>query len=367
MRCPRCAAALHGVRTPPGTVWDCPAGHGRFALLGILRGLVARPALDGAWKTAFWGAPAAGARCPSCARAMAEVETAGVRVDVCRRCQALWLDRGEEQALPRPTPAEAAEAGLPQDARTTLAKARVEGMQRRHQHGDELGGAPDETWKQVAGFLGLPVEIGEMGTRRTPWVTWGLCAGLAGIFLLTLAGGLPAAIQGWGFIPDQPFRHGGLTWITAALLHAGWLHLLGNLWFLWLTGDNVEDALGRRRCLLLLVAAALAGNLCHLLGDPRAMVPCVGASGAISGVLLAYAILFPHAVIGLSWFRGLLWLRIPAWFWVVFWLAGQGVLVWQQVNGYTHVSALAHLGGAATGAGLALWWRARRIDGVAHA
>ncbi len=363
MRCPRCSATLVGVLTPPGRVWDCPAGHGRFALLGILRGLVGRGALDGAWKSAFWGNPGQGCRCPSCARTMAEVETAGVRVDVCRRCQGLWLDRGEEQALPRPTRTEATEAGLPQDARTTLAKAQVDHLQRRHQQGEPIGDAPDEGWKQVAGVFGLPVEIGVMGTRRTPWATWSLCGGLALVFLATLGSGLQAAIQAWGFIPDVPFRHGGLTWLTAALLHAGWLHLIGNLWFLWLTGDNVEDALGRRRFLILFTAAVLAGGLVHLMGDPRSSVPCVGASGGISGVLLAYAILFPHAQIGKCWFYGALWLRFPAWAWIALWMGGQLILVWQQVQGYTNVSAMAHLGGAAAGAVLALWWRNLRIDG----
>ncbi|MBN8492956.1 MAG: rhomboid family intramembrane serine protease [Burkholderiales bacterium] len=344
------------MRSPAGTVWDCPHGHGRFALLAVLRGLVRRSELDAAWRTAFWGRPARGCRCPSCGRDMAEVAVAGVRLDVCRRCQALWLDRAEVQGLPSAERAEtriAAEAG---DARRVLAMAQVDELRRRHDLGEAIGGAPDEAWKVAVGILGLPVEIGAMSTRVRPWATWILCAILLALGLLLIAGDLAGAVRGWGLMPGDAFRHGGLTWISSFFIHGGIAHLLGNLWFLWLTGDNVEDAFGWRRFLLLLLAADLAGNLAHVLYDPSAMVPCIGASGGISGIMAAYAVRYPEAQIGQAWFWGRVWLRLPAWAWLGLWLLGQLILAWQQVHGFTNVSAMAHLGGAAAGAGLAWWW-----------
>lgn len=356
MPCPRCLTHLHGVRTPAGKVWDCPRGHGRFALLPVLRGLVRKAELDTAWKTAFWGRPHPGCRCPSCGRAMAEVDAAGFRLDVCRHCQALWLDHAEVRAMPAARREETIIAAQAADARKAMALAQVDALQRRHHEGEAIGGAPDELWKQAAGIFGLPVEIGAMGTRVRPWATWGLCAAILLISLALIFGDLQAAVFGWGFIPAESLRLAGLTWITAFFIHGGLGHLLGNLWFLWLTGDNVEDAIGWRRFLILVLAATAAGHVAHMLFDPRSTLPCVGASGGISGVLTAYAMRFPNAQIGLAWFWGRIWLRLPAWLWISLWIGGQLILVWQQVHGFTNVSALAHFGGVAAGAGLVWWW-----------
>ena len=86
------------------------------------------------------------------------------------------------------------------------------------------------------------------------------------------------------------------------------------------------------------------------------LIPAQLASGGISGVMAAYAVRYPEAQIGQAWFWGRVWLRLPAWAWLGLWLLGQLILAWQQVHGFTNVSAMAHLGGAAAGAGLAWWW-----------
>ncbi len=325
-------------------------------MLGVLRGLFRKAELDSAWKQAFWGQPVPGAVCPSCRRPMAEVPSGGMHLDVCRRCQALWLDHAEVADLPQVERAERQIELATADARRAIALAQVGELRRRHDHGEAIGGAPDELWKMAVGVLGLPVEIGAMSTRVRPWATWILCGTILAIGLLLIGGDLGGAVREWGFLPSDPLRHGGLNWLTSFFIHAGILHLLGNLWFLWLTGDNVEDALGWRRFLLLVLAATMAGHAAHAIWDGRVDLPCVGASGGISGVMAAYAVRHPEAQIGLAWFRGLLWLRLPAWAWFGLWLLGQSVLVWQQVHGFTNVSALAHLGGAAAGAGLAWWW-----------
>lgn len=286
---------------------------------------------------------------------MAEVVAAGCHLDVCRRCRALWLDRTEVRTLPAPVREEHVAAAETAALRRAVAVDVTAELARRENQGEgrEL---PEAWWKIALAVLGLPVELGRMATRHRPWATWALCALLLALGLL-LQGDLSAAIRHWGFLPADAFRHGGLTWLSSFFIHAGWLHLLGNLWFLWLAGDNVEDVLGRQRFLILLLAATVAGHLAHLLWDPRSSLPCVGASGGISGVLAAYAILFPQARLGVAWWYGLLWLRLPAVVWFGFWLLGQGALVWLQVGGFGEVSALAHLGGVAAGVLLAWCWR----------
>ena len=282
------------------------------------------------------------------------IHVAGIEVDVCRRCQALWLDRDEQSRLPpRTTPAPPADT---QDARRAVAMTKVGELQRRHQEGEAIGDGPDETWKRAVGVLGLPVEMGAMQPVNRPWVTWSALLVVTCTSLWAMTNGLPGIITSWGFLPGDPWRHGGLTWISSLFIHGGLGHLLGNLYFWWLVGDNVEDVLGRRRYVILLIAGMVGGTLLHLLGDSRPQIPCVGASHAISAVLVVYALSFPRAQIGLPFWYGMVWLRLPAWLAFLLWLGLQSLLAWQQVAGFGNVSALAHLGGVIAGGVLWWWW-----------
>jgi membrane associated rhomboid family serine protease len=85
------------------------------------------------------------------------------------------------------------------------------------------------------------------------------------------------------------------TALTSMFLHAGWLHLIGNMWYLWIFGDNVEDRLGRVRFLLFYIGAGLASGFLHVFFNGDSRIPTVGASGAIAGVLGAYLTMFPRA------------------------------------------------------------------------
>jgi membrane associated rhomboid family serine protease len=170
---------------------------------------------------------------------------------------------------------------------------------------------------------------------------------------------LDAAIDSFGFVPAQAFRYGGLTILTSFLLHGGILHLIGNLYFLLIFGDNVEDYLGWRKYLLLILAATITGDCVHLLVASGSTTPCVGASGGISGVIVFYALQFPRARLGflvrLYWqFR---WLQIPAWGALILWLLMQSFGVVMQLSGFSNVASTAHLGGSAAGLLLWLWWR----------
>jgi hypothetical protein len=86
-----------------------------------------------------------------------------------------------------------------------------------------------------------------------------------------------------------------LTVLTSMFLHGGWLHLAGNMWYLWIFGDNVEDRLGHSRFLLFYLLAGIVAASLHCVFNPASQLPTVGASGAIAGVLGAYLVAFPHA------------------------------------------------------------------------
>lgn len=156
-----------------------------------------------------------------------------------------------------------------------------------------------------------------------------------------------------------------LPLITNLFLHGGWLHLLSNMWYLWLFGDNVEDFLGRFRFLWFYACCGLAANLAQLLLDAGTTTPIIGASGAISGVLGAYLVTFPWAriltLVPLPIFPFFALLPVPALFFLAFWFllqVQQGALALFMTG--TNVAWWAHIGGFLTGIILAKTYKGRR-------
>jgi membrane associated rhomboid family serine protease len=141
-----------------------------------------------------------------------------------------------------------------------------------------------------------------------------------------------------------------LTFITCIFLHGGWMHFLGNMWFLWIFGDNVEDRLGHFAFAILYAATGVLASVSHLFSDPTSTIPTIGASGAIAGVMGAYAILYPHArvmaVIPIVIFLHMVVLPAPVflgfWFLMQLWQGGmsslggvsEGVAWWAHVGGF---------------------------------
>jgi membrane associated rhomboid family serine protease len=173
--------------------------------------------------------------------------------------------------------------------------------------------------------------------------------------------GHTAGYGGVQLAPDMPpCEFGGLRWsslITSMFMHGGWLHLIGNMWFLWLFGNNVEDSMGHLRFLLFYMLTGLAGAGAHVLTAGDSLVPTVGASGAISGVMGAYLVLYPRIKIE-TLFILFIFIRIipiPAWFVLGEWFAvqllsgtlapgvGGGVAFWAHVGGFVAGAVLVKL------------------------
>jgi membrane associated rhomboid family serine protease len=144
-----------------------------------------------------------------------------------------------------------------------------------------------------------------------------------------------------------------LTFITAMFLHGGWLHLVMNMWMLWIFGNNIEDRLGRLMYLMFYLLGGMIGSIAQWAVDPQSTMPMIGASGAVAAVLGGYAITFPKAVVKTLLFFGLiLLLDLPAllvlglWF-VLQMFAGLGIL--PAIMGAEHVAFWAHIGGFVAG------------------
>lgn len=144
------------------------------------------------------------------------------------------------------------------------------------------------------------------------------------------------------------------TPITSMFLHGSWMHLLGNLLFFWVFGNNIEDAMGRLRFLAFYLLCGLAAAATQVALDPSAIVPMVGASGAIAGVMGAYLLLHPNARVGMLFVFVIFFkvIRLPAWLVLLWWFGLQVLSGLPQLHGQKAmggVAVWAHIGGFVAG------------------
>lgn len=201
--------------------------------------------------------------------------------------------------------------------------------------------------------------------RDTPVVTWVLVASCVLVFLWQISlgeagfnrvvftlGVIPAVLLGNAQLPPEvAVVPPTATMLTSMFLHGGWLHLAGNMLYLWIFGDNIEDRMGRLRFLLFYLACGLAAVLAQALPEPQGRTPMIGASGAISGVLGAYLLMFPRARVLVLVPLGFILkaIRLPA-VWVLgLWFLVQLVSSLMAPAGEGGVAFRAHLGGFVAG------------------
>lgn len=176
-------------------------------------------------------------------------------------------------------------------------------------------------------------------------------------------------LREWGVTPAE-LMQGGLGEVravfTSMFLHGDWLHLAGNMLFLWIFADNVEDRLGHVGFLLFYLGCGVAAVAAQVATAPSSTVPMVGASGALSGALGGYLVLFPHArvltVIPIFFF--LHFVEIPAWVFLVVWFVFQNLApaaVMGEIGGGGGVAYWAHIGGFVAGAAICLLLRRRLV------
>lgn len=182
--------------------------------------------------------------------------------------------------------------------------------------------------------------------RRPALVVKGLVALNAVAFLWELTAGPEAVVAAYGFVPALFFQDPlgqGYRLLSSMFLHGGFLHILSNMWFLWVFGDNVEDRMGHGRFLLFYLLGGVAAALAQGLSAPGSQVPMIGASGAVSAVLGAYYVLFPRAyVVSLVFLVFPFFVTFPAGFYLGYWAFLQ---LLQGLLGLPGVAWWAHLGG----------------------
>jgi len=264
--------------------------------------------------------------CPHCKDSLETYQfekDSDLKIDICHSCHGIWLDKGELDHA---------------KIFSELSEAKAE-IKKETTWGDWL----------FQFLLHLPVEF-NIKPRRFPVITVLLLIINGLLILPVLSAQTPADIfYPWGLIPQEM---GSLTWfvtlLTHQFIHGGWGHLIGNMYFLYILGDNVEDAMGRIMFPLFYLFCGLAAGMSHvgyelILGE-SAYVPLIGASGAISGVMAAYMYIFRKAKLTFMFF--VFQYKIsPIWYFGI-WLAFN--LLYLMV-GEVGVSWIAHIGGFAAG------------------
>jgi membrane associated rhomboid family serine protease len=203
-------------------------------------------------------------------------------------------------------------------------------------------------------------------TERTPFVTMLFIAICVVVFLYQASlpqepgeafafqyGAIPSVVFGLASLPDEVVAiPAGLTLLTSMFLHGGWMHLLGNMLYLWIFGNNIEDAMGHAKFVVFYLLCGILAALSHAITDPSSQIPMVGASGAISAVLGAYLLLFPHARV-LVFLPGIGMIHVAAGIvlgmWFVTQLVSGGMSVGATGGG---VAFFAHIGGFVAGMAL---------------
>ena len=211
----------------------------------------------------------------------------------------------------------------------------------------------------------------ENPTELTPFITMALIAANVAVWLLAQGAGMDGQVMEqsvcrYGAIPGEitgagvpfgeraPCAPGGLRWstlLTSTFLHGGWVHLIGNMWFLWIFGNNIEDSMGHLRFLAFyLITGAVAAGA-HVLSAPASWVPTVGASGAISAVMGAYLLLYPRVRIQTLFILVVIVRVFPVPAWVILgqWIAIQVLSSASTPAGEAGIAFWAHIGGFVAG------------------
>lgn len=204
-------------------------------------------------------------------------------------------------------------------------------------------------------------------SRTVPFVTVTLIVlnALAFLYELVLpAPDLEVFVRAYGVVPA---RLQTSTFLSSMFLHGGWAHVIGNMWYLWIFGDNVEDRMGHGRFLLFYLLCGTGAAIGHVMAEPQSMVPTIGASGAIAGVMGAYFVLYPHSRVLTLIPLIIVWeiVELPAILLLGFWflmqlLSAGATAVVSSAAGSGGIAFVAHVAGFVLGAAGVYVFKKRR-------
>lgn len=336
--CPRCTFPLTPYTHEGEELDHCQRCEGTFVDHGLAAVQFGPEAHPEFWKQEYVtkGPVPSKLLCPRCQQRLdayeLKLDKTALEIDECGKCHSMWFDRDEAVHL-RALMQNSAIHAAAMTARKGTVKSYIFQL---------LTQFPVEVWNPV---------------RHRPYMVYTLLTSLVVMFLWQLDNEpyLVQHHQQFLMVPADMMAGENLwTLVSAGFFHGGLMHLVGNMWMLWIFGDNVEDQLRKRHFLILYFGALLVGNVAHLVAEWGSIVPLLGASGAISGLMGAYLVLFPRVKVWamIVVFR----VKVSAIWYLGLWGALQVGMVYLEVAG---VAWFAHLGGFAFGALYALAIRKR--------
>lgn len=363
-----------------GIFWSCQQCTAQMMAIGILKKTVARDFVNSVWQIAFNQQNAAGVHCPICNNKTNTVECdlkennnranpfdqANARntlvLDVCTLCHMILFDPGELQTISRIFPKTEEKPALKPETQKEIARIMAVDLAKapikKTPHVSHYGMGEHSGLKTLLAYI-VPVEEHNLILKRMPLLTYALLIFCFLTGLLTFPN-LETIVLKYAIIPNDLFRQMGLTPVFSFFLHAGWGHLLGNMYFLYLFGDNVESHLGHWRYLLLIFVSALFGDFCYILFNSNSTVPLIGASGGVSGIMAFYALRYPQAKI-VTRLAFLYLVRVSAIVYIGIWLLFQTIFalvsIYNSGGQAGSIAYLSHLGGAIVGLLAYTIWR----------
>jgi membrane associated rhomboid family serine protease/Zn-finger nucleic acid-binding protein len=327
---------------------------------------ISPPALPAAVSAAATAPPPLEAlrSCPRCLAPMQKYNysyNSNIFLDRCPQCQGIWADQNEIQKIARFNKGNPAINEL--GASITLEQ---KDFAQNIQSIEDLAAFSARVPVFLLFLPKIILPLSDDNPRRYfPWVTLSLIAVNMAVFLAQFAY-LPPAVwptlfQGLGVVPAAVMR-GELnsTLISALFLHSSLFHLAGNMFFLWLFGDNVEESFGPVRFLFFYLLCGILANLGHIFFNQSSTAPLIGASGAISGIMGAYLVLYPKIKVKTLFFYKVI--DVPAYIFFVGWLGLQifnGIVA--GMVGHSQIAWWAHFAGFAAGAFLVYFFKTAKI------
>ncbi len=338
-QCPHCLIPLTAVKHP--TLLN---GYKCFSCLGEvfshyqLKKVIDVPTLTKIWMDSAKSTQVSSHLCSHCLKPMKVLThlESGVEVDVCRRCHVLWLDASEREQLPPRTTNMLTESDEYKESLKQLDEYRAFGNEWRK----EL-----TPMRYILMFLGFPYEIDKGHLKRAPELTWVLLVLTVVISIIAFRN--EALMHLFAYHDSDGFLKKVFSSFSVFFVHANIWHLFGNMYFLYLFGDNVENELGIKNYLRLIFWSTVVGTLSYAMffSEPKSVL--VGASGGISGIIAFYMLRFSHSRFAIS----ILYYPVafPAWVMGLFFVTKEFLGLYLQILKGTNVSHISHIGGALVG------------------
>ena len=352
MQCFRCGNELNESLFSHRIYYVCPRCRACMASAAALRNWAAAPdMLNRLWQASEFSSGEDGSLCRICGNKLRQIrlETAvngKFEIDVCRSCQVFWFDEGELEKLP-----------LREEQMQTPKHApnKAIDMSKPMELPDDMPAneSSDESFADfLCGVMGVPVYQDAKALSKVPWLTLTLIMLCTAALCLEGYYGFDVCTKEWGFIPAHPFRHGGATLLTSAFLHISFIHFASNIYFLWLSGKLIEQELSLKTAAVVFLLSLAASKTFYLITAPNMNIPCVGASGFISGFMGCCAVLYPayklsFLIRSVKWTSTPAWIELPFWFCFAVWFIIQTAMVFVGSDG--QVAFTSHIGGSVAG------------------